>query len=129
MTVEQLLYPRFEVLETWPGSSDGIKGTIITCDKISKQKFFKDTIYGRDLSGLCWDFDQLKKYPHLFRPMDWWEKREASDMPMYIKFKDSTTVIKPYKWSKKHDYIIGRNNDYIYTREFIPATKEEFLPQ
>ena len=30
--------------------------------------------------------DEIIKYPKIFRPIQWWEKREAADMPEYVKY-------------------------------------------
>lgn len=36
-------------------------------------------------------------YPHLFKPLAWYEEREASEMPRYLKDKDGVYEMKDYE--------------------------------
>ena len=59
MTNEELLIPRFKVMLDYPNSNYKV-GLVITTD-------FTDY------------------YPHIFKPMKWWEEREQKAMPMFLK--------------------------------------------
>lgn len=71
MTIEQLLQPRYKVIEEYPNSPFEI-------DDI----FFvnQDEEYINPPIGI-----QPFKYPHLFKKLSWWEGRDIEDMPKYLK--------------------------------------------
>ena len=60
MTAKELLNPRYEVIANYPGCPV-VVGEIIDVSNI----FVKE----------------LDKYPHLFRRLNWWEKRTVDQMP------------------------------------------------
>jgi hypothetical protein len=72
MTAKELMKTRFEVIADYPSSPFKV-GDIITYDGIvygmgEPQKFTRDP----------------EKYPHLFRKMNWWEKRTSEQMPKKV---------------------------------------------
>lgn len=70
MTAEELLKPRFEVIADYPMSNYKV-GEIIECKGNRIGTFNKDKV----------------KYPHLFRKMNWWEKRTKEEMPKKLSLK------------------------------------------
>lgn len=73
----------------------------------------------------------IEKFPHLFRKLEWWEEREAGDMPKYVKNDQG----KVYKVSKYEPYIIDKSQIAVYldgrdysthVRNFQPATEAEY---
>jgi len=85
LTKQQLLIPRVLCIGTKEGepndtSGDYISGNIITVgDYLSNSDFLSMKATAEYLGGL------VEKFPHLFKPLPWWEKRSASEMPDYVK--------------------------------------------
>lgn len=78
---------------------------------------------------------EWEKYPHIFRPLEWWEDRKIEDMPQYIKEVDSLykigEVIKVAEWEYCDDDMIWsfrdeKDNCFIWVRGFVPATEAEY---
>lgn len=104
MKSEELLSPRFEVIAEYPNSNYK-KGDILI-----RIKHATNEIYEIDedspVGGL--DIDEIVKYPHLFKKLNWWEYRKAEDMPKKLTCKaipgdDSITEI--VEWDMKQ--LIG----------------------
>lgn len=85
-------------------------------------------------TGTSVDWLKYKNYPHLFEEIPWWEDREVSEMPEYVK--NSHGVIKIDKHFKmlsltgKEEYeqwshFIYGDNSSNYTF-YQPATKSEY---
>ena len=88
----ELLIPRVLCIGTKEGepndtSRDYISGNIITVgDYLSNSDFLSMKATAEYLGGL------VEKFPHLFKPLPWWEKRSPLDMPDYIKNKTAIPV-------------------------------------
>jgi hypothetical protein len=72
MSREELMKPRFEVMLDYP-DSPFVVGDIITYNGVvygmgEPQKFVREP----------------EKYPHIFRKMNWWEKRTVEQMPKKV---------------------------------------------
>ena len=120
MNPEKLLQPRFEVIADYPKSifkvGEIIQGKFLLCDP---------------------DGPKYSDYPHLFRKLPWWEKRERSEMPMYLKhtYDGETTFHKIESWDMKH--FLGWLNEkersccslltWSFDYTYQPATEEEYL--
>lgn len=65
-----LMSPRYKVIAEWPGTAYNV-GDIIHIKYMPLPR-----------SGL----EMVKKYPHLFKKLEWWEERKPEEMPEYIKF-------------------------------------------
>lgn len=68
-TIDHLLTPRFEVIADYPGSTWKL-GSIIN----------SDFAYLNHNDKGC-----PAQFPHLFKPLNWWEKRTEEEMPRYLK--------------------------------------------
>jgi len=75
MKAKELLKPRFEVINGYPNSKFE-EGEIII--PINKKSIHFENRKGFTVSS-------PKKYPHLFRKMNWWEKRTVEQMPKKLK--------------------------------------------
>lgn len=104
MTKEELLRPRVKVIAPYPKMPYKL-GAILEIDEQHSNKYFDD-------------------YPHLFRRLEWWEERDASDMPEYVKQKNNDFFTKV----DKYFYDCFRSGDDKYwIRYYLPATEEEYL--
>lgn len=74
------MLPRFEVIETYPKSKFK-KGDIL--ERIPNAT---NDWYNADKSLINADIllEEIEQYPHLFRKMNWWEKRTADQMPKKV---------------------------------------------
>lgn len=115
MTKKELLKPRYKVIADYP---DGIweVGDII-----------HDGFKG--WQGIAPD------YPHLFKPLQWWEERELKDMPEYLTYQfmpDSPLKVK--KVDNHFTNSAGNPNrfgfmaqdDFHSYSKTTPATEQEY---
>lgn len=72
MTPDELLKPRYKVIADYPGNLWQI-GEILDRDWGWN---------GDDENGFK---NKVSDYPHLFKPLQWWEDRKKDDMPDYVK--------------------------------------------
>ncbi len=120
---EALLTPRFEVIA--PDTSGNWKiGDIITDDGISTARVGQRAVF-----ALQW-----KSFPHLFREMAWWEKREIDEMPEYVKFKTAIpqVIAKVIEWKYESGVVFLCKTDKGIAENLwaiSPSTKEEFENQ
>ncbi len=77
MTAEQLLKPRFEVVENYPNSKYEI-GLVLTN---TVTDYFT---YEKHEKGFVTNIKNIEDYPHLFKKLNWWEKRTKEQMPKYL---------------------------------------------
>ena len=125
--IDRLMMPRYEVIADYPNSGFRI-GDIIP-DALpewvtDEQKEFT--------------INECKKYPVLFKALQWYEKRKLSELPLYVK--DSLGVYKMDKWEFDdpedeypllvmwlHDEIDGYKDWTIQQLQCTPATETEYL--
>lgn len=129
MTAEELLLPRVKHIAPYPLSRMYFNvGDILIFDGFSYKPM------GINPHGISMAKDLIESYPHIFRPMDWWEERREMDMPMYLKHKRFFYIHKVVQWGSAN-----ANNDPLYTfygingelmadrcNESLPATEDEY---
>jgi len=136
MKPEELLRPRFEVIADYPHSEYEV-------GEVLDRNWSWD---GDDVNGFN---KSISQYPHLFKELEWWEKREEKDMPEYLKqeeFVDAYSgslvpkiVIKVRAhfrsasgdWRNDSIEIFhaeGNRGSGTY-RGWLPATREEYLAE
>lgn len=123
MVQEELLKPRYEVIADYPLSNKEI-GEIVK----GEVTFF--------ISGISDADGRMSDYPHLFRKLHWWERRDIKDMPEYVKNTDDNKVYRILD-KKFNNREFGHNDTELEQRTFlwwlknfrkplIPATLEEY---
>lgn len=128
LTKEQLLIPRVMCTGEEKGKrlyphSEVYVGEILTLDP-SGYTYASDT-------GKWVGKAQVADFPHLFRPMPWWEGRKPEDMPEYIKYGHGA-VYKVEDWRENEHYgiyaVCERGEDYplIMQPHTKPATEQEY---
>jgi len=81
MTVEQLMQPRYKVVVDYP-HSPFTDNQIICLQNVGG--YWRYSWAEHD--GIEFETESFfKDYPHLFKPMAWWEERDVKDMPEYVK--------------------------------------------
>lgn len=81
MKAKDLLIPRFEVIETYPNSKFK-KGDLLERIPNATNNWYNHNQSLIDAEILLED---IEKYPHLFRKLNWWEKRTKAQMPKKLK--------------------------------------------
>jgi len=146
LTKDQLLIPRVMCVGTQPGTinypdSEFVTGEILMFGKSlthSGDEIIND-------NGCFWKQDQsayiskryAEAFPHLFRPMPWWEGRNPEDMPKWVKFSENYmnfkagSVYETECWSDKHyDCIQFRSEEGLcgvpFGKWVAPATEQEY---
>ena len=117
MTNEELMTPRFKVIDDYPNSLFKIDEILtgnerIYCDENSKR---------------------YSDFPNIFKPLEWWEERELEDLPKYLK--DDFYIIKVEKYYEKFgklkfDYFEYEGQTLYNDRVdnlFSPSSEEEYL--
>lgn len=89
-TAKDLLFPRFEVIADYP-SNQHSKGTVLECPD-----------YNQEFTKKYWVANH-ERYPHLFRKMNWWEKRTEEEMPTKMKLLSNhkKTIYEIKSWNMK----------------------------
>ena len=135
MTPEELMKPRYKVVADYPGNVFEI-GSVIT--------FLKQIKEGQILIWAYKDrtvtFSSFDKYPHLFKPLQWWEHREDIEMPEYV-IVNSKSILSDakigavYKVVKHFSTSTGKynetgcqllGNDYISYNRLAPADLSDY---
>lgn len=123
MTNEELLVPRYLVIADYPANCSHKVGSIFS----DNGKSMVTDQNGRPLFICDWD-----KFPHIFKPIAWYEKREEKDMPEYVKNAADGIVFKVVARFKKTPSSIqvkakgAKNATWHALCDLLPATKEEF---
>lgn len=125
MTPEQLLQPRYEVIADYPNSPFTIGEILSDYGTLTRPSFIQRS------SGNQIRVDVVDKYPHLFRKLEWWEKRKPEDMPEYVKYQNNYLVYKVV-----HNFIglnktmckiyDGKINIRRHYEFFQPATLQDY---
>lgn len=129
--IEALLNPRYKVIADYPGNELKV-GIVLT---------LTDGMWCDDEYEFTSPESYFKQYPHLYKPMAWWEEREVDEMPEYLsyisltlkdKFGDDETKTRKYviinswhmdnngKWYFNKNHF---NKLYLY---HSPATKLDY---
>lgn len=130
MNAQELMKPRFEVIAVFPFCPVVIKEQL---ERVTNTLFIVSKI-GENAN--VWHLSEIEKYPHLFRKLNWWDKRNIEDMPTYIK--SETQVVKPdwqleewmgNKYLRAYDSSAKKYNMSLSFKLqlFEPATEQEYL--
>lgn len=142
--IEDLLKPRYLVVAGWPENNSWRVGDILEFKKC-KYGYYHEHWKDSQLSIWYEDYKPQPKnsfatYPHLFRKLSWWEKREESEMPKYVKLCEDYMDFKTgqvYKYSNWNDglkkgeigFMIDADSNEEYGNHVaMPASFNQFLP-
>lgn len=143
-----LLKPRFEIIADYPNSPYNIGDIAQSGDKSSQIHLMTNWMGSENY---CNEHGLLN-YPALFRKLNWWEKREDSEMPMYLKIvqplgqEQNPIYKKVLKWELVFNYGLNEWTTLVDVEEptnvisggkciitlysksnHQPATEEEYL--
>jgi len=122
-----LMTPRYEVIAPVPFSKFMV-GDILHQHR--HKVFGVDyTWFSADRYSQCINANEIFDYPHLFRPLAWYEKRDIKDMPEYIKLTTNMGQVFYYHYPDK-DYLDAKflkfKHGSITLKDFTPATATEY---
>jgi len=117
-TVEELMIPRYIV--ECAGLKDGSDPYPEAIYKVGDILTFRGRLEGRP-NGV----DVVKKYPHIFRPIPWYERREIGDMPDYLRG-IATGKVYHVEWFENHPFDLSEPNEYL--RHMVRLNKSLMLP-
>lgn len=121
MSKEELLNPRIKVINE-DTSGNLKKGEVIPL---------------ADETGLYWvngepmGQEKIDRFPHLFRPLQWWEEREDKDLPIYVRFEINYRqwvigdVEKVFNWHRRPRACIFHN--HVHAANLSPATEQDYI--
>lgn len=120
--MSELLLPRYLVINDWPDNAKHKIGDVIHAGKVQwVERYCK------------W----LDTFPHLFRKLQWWEKRKIEEMPEYIMDDKDKKIYKVIRWQCTNTVqgsmtaVLAENDDYEFSASMIfgnhtPATGQEY---
>lgn len=133
MTTEELLKPRYKVISDYPHPHFDVGDILTECDH--RNVWGIDRMRNGDVIGV----KNVEAYPHIFKPIQWWEERELPQLPEYVRrittplFKSSPQfgeVLKVARWVRMNDGSFYAFPDKYETEwlasNFEPSTKEEY---
>lgn len=107
----ELLAPRYKVIADYPGSPFKINEVIPP-----------ELILGNGLD----------RFPVIFKKLEWWQERDVSQMPRYLKDKDGKIGMfeQTYDGNLRGSVMVTFENGDATVRninDFAPATETEYL--
>lgn len=137
--------PRYKVIADYPGSEFKVGAIMIFIEKFmhrtdgtAKSIRYSDVFKSGNAIIMVSGPNAIHQYPHLFKPLAWWEEREVGDMPGYIECAvecriPKGTILKANweSYTTSNDIAHrGKNPDFwIDAKYFLPATESEYLTQ
>ena len=128
LTPEQLMIPRVMCIGTEEGTPNDTSGNFFSGDilTLNVTRFgYKRWVSKLLKHTVLFDENNLEKFPHLFRPMPWWESRKLEEMPEYVKVKNK--VFKVIKYNLTFGEFLPEKAKYMKRLDgTLPATREEY---
>lgn len=118
MTVEELLKPRYKVIEKDTTNNWRVGDIIEEGDVEGPVVYSKPMINGNGGKSM-WDMRLFPNYPHLFRLMHWSEERKPEDMPKYVKYIGNGRISDMAKGMVEYGLMV--------LEDYLPATESEYL--
>lgn len=118
---------RYEVVNTMPHFTHLFKGDIL----YPKQHALCSDCWGHD------DEDNPQRwitfcpqFPHLFRPLKWWEGLAIDELPKYVKWGDTIKRVKhiPKEGELVHLWDNKGEIEYIESAKYLDGTGYEYYP-
>lgn len=127
--IQELLKPRYKVLIDFPGSPFNIGNILYRQD--DDETLFQSKSAVRTISP---NVRHPQLYPDVFRRLEWWELREATEYPEYVRFEKENSysrcgkVIKmnELKVSKGGFGIVYHDDGTWWATDCLPATSAEY---
>lgn len=124
MSPREFLNPRYKVIEPWPFMKHFKVGEIVTLKLLQTG----EAIYHYNETHQNYDTSFFDTYPHLFKRLRWFEDRELSSLPEYLKGLRAVKRVVQYEYHTEEYPSVLFENDKIWCPAWMyePATKEEY---
>ena len=132
MTKEELLKPRYKVIADYPycpymiGSLVEDTATRFLLTRTNCYDSFEMDIVEQDNYVTE---ETILKYPHLFKPLNWWEDLKPIEFPKYVKSKHGG-IFEVINWTTNPNTAqlgsIYAKEGFLFIEDLLPATKEEY---
>jgi hypothetical protein len=148
MTNEDLTKPRYKVIANYPGSDLVVGDILIRHTFPENGNYCYVTNPDILLLGSNKRKEEVEAYPHLFKPLLWWEQRALHELPAYVKMKGLIYNVTCWKHDMLHNpfpdctYVSAPDDDLTPNAEIslsviwhfcaktsTPATEEEYNAQ
>lgn len=133
MTPLQLLQPRYKVIGPYPFSKFKVGQILLLNEYDGREHLSQQEYFLIHEDGICYHESFLRDYPHLFRPLQWYEERKVEDMPEYVKWEYDTDDVgkieKVTRWRLLHNDLMADVPSVlnsVLAECFLPATEEEY---
>lgn len=96
---KDLLEPRVRVTSEYPGSVYSV-GTVLYVNREAE----KIRVSPNTIDSFA-TYVEVDLYPNIFKPMGWWEDRDITEMPQYVRFQDGGVFAPTHfqsSWGSKH---------------------------
>jgi len=121
--VIELMKPRYKVIAPYPNSPFKA-GQILIRDDSHENNYWT--------GEQCYTDRYPDQYPHLFKPLQWWEDRKPEEMPEYVRIEEK--VYKIREWENYFGLLPHEDNpakDSLFKVEHyfnkgVPATLEDY---
>ena len=121
MNPEQFLQPRYKVTADYPLSKLYFNvGDILYWNEQYES-------YRIDEKQVAMNKDTVESFPHLFRPLQWWEDREEKDLPKFVKHGENGKPRKVFEYVLRWNEVVfegGRTRKI--NKDWLPATETEY---
>ena len=132
-SIYELLHPRFIVIEEYPKCKFKIGEILLPVLRATFPWYHTNP--HSPIAGIL--LEEIEKYPHLFKKLNWWEYRTEDEMPMYLKHshdKINYSYHKILKWDMNSlDGFVNLEKRQVcglmvWSPEYsyIPITEEEY---
>lgn len=124
--IENLLKPRVKLIAPVPFIEDEVSTILVS----NQQGIFLHPTHDEG-SAYCIIWEDLEQYPHLFKRLEWYEERQESEMPQYIRIKNTHTISFVEEWDLKSDmgWICRVARHWHHKDALLPATEQEYINQ
>lgn len=130
--VDKLLEPRYEVVANYPGSIFKVGEVIEFFSATEVGKAEKEYWFHSPPTHQNYQDSWFNEYPHLFRLLKWWERRDKNDLPDYVKFyaplPEKYNIRKVIKWFDLAKDVVRCEDNLRYQLGIaaLPATEDEY---
>lgn len=115
MNSKELLIPRYEVIALWPSHEKCklVLGEVIELTPPNENIF----VHHWMRNGIGHLESWFDKYPHLFRPLGWWEGRTESEMPNKLAYSELWLQYHSLHQTTYNIVDWDMSNSFGYTKE------------
>lgn len=120
MNTEELLKPRYKVIADYPNSPYTVG------DVYKFKKKLRNSFYEKENGFSPANLYAPDQYPHLFRKLEWWEERNETDLPQYVKHGQNGKPRKVVRIYRENIIEFEGGRTRRLNEKYLPSTLEEY---